>query len=145
MIGLPLSQGAHNLKSLDGRIRCLHSSEPTNRPDQLLQLAMICLHNIVEILHLAVDGVFRALAFLLQLSESDPIRRSPVRVDDGWFLPFLDTPQRLGEEPLRCLGISGRREIKINRVAEFVYRSIEIGPLIARQASNAPPRGGPAP
>lgn len=108
MVGLPLSQGSHNLEPLDGCIRYLHRFEPTNRPYQLLQLAMIGLDNIVEIFHLAVDGVLRALSFLLQLSESDPIRRSPVRVNDGWFLPFLDAPQRLGEKPLRCLGIPGR-------------------------------------
>ena len=145
MIGLPLSQGSHNLEPFDGCIRSFHRFEPTNRPYQLLQLAMIGLDNIVEILHLAVHGVLRALTFLLQLSESDPVRRSPVRVDDGWFLPILDALQRLEEKPLRCLGVSGRREIEINRVAEFVYSSIQIGPLIARQASKAPPRGGPAP
>ena len=106
---------------------------------------MIGLDNIVEILHLAAHGVLRALTFILQLSEGDPVRRSPVRVDDGWFLPILDAPQRLEENPLRCLGIPGRREIEIDRVAELVYRPIEIGPLIARQANKAPPRGGPLP
>ena len=41
MVRLTLSQGAHNLKSLDGRIRCFHRFGPTHWPDQLLQLAMI--------------------------------------------------------------------------------------------------------
>ena len=60
-------------------------------------------------------------------ARATPIGLSHVRVDDGWFPPFLDAPQRLEENPLRCLGISGRREIEINRVAELMTSWLTAG------------------
>ncbi len=58
MVGPPISRSAHNL-TLDGRIRCFHRFEATNRLDQLLQLAMIGPDTIVEILHLVENRALR--------------------------------------------------------------------------------------
>ena len=43
--------------------------------------------------------------------------------------PVPQALQRFAEEPLCCRGVARRREVKVDRIAELVDGSIEVGPL----------------
>lgn len=81
---------------------------------------MFGLNYVVQVVDLPVHKLFRALAFGLQLRDRDPIGRRLVSVDDRWLVPILQAIQSLTEKALGCLGVAGRRQIEVDRVAELI-------------------------
>lgn len=65
----------------------------------------------------------------LQLRNSNAISRGFVGVDGRWLFSVLQFIQGLAEKASGRLGIPGRRQIEINRVAEFVDGLVKIRPL----------------
>src|SRR3546814_1692165 len=53
-----------------------------------------------------------------------------MRISD-WssYLCSSDLSQGLAQEPLRCLGAAGRRQVEIDRVAPLVDCPVQVGPL----------------
>src|SRR3546814_3332485 len=47
----------------------------------------------------------------------------------GRLFPVLQAPQGLAQEPVRCLGAAGRRQVEIDRVAPLVDCPVQVGPL----------------
>src|SRR5699024_10845676 len=45
------------------------------------------------------------------------------------LFPVLQASQGLAQEPLRCLGAAGRRQVEIDRVAPLVDCPVQVGPL----------------
>lgn len=84
---------------------------------------MVTLQPVVEVLHLPVPGVFRQQAFLLQLSDRLAVGRVLVGIDD-LGLPVAAATQRLGQKPLRRLGVAPVGEVKVERRATFVDRAV---------------------
>jgi len=95
---------AHHCETLDCRVSRLQCFEASDRPDQLLQLAVVCLDNVVQILDLAMLRRLGTSALPLELGESGGVGRRVVGVDDARLLPVLQTVQRLAEEALRRRG-----------------------------------------
>ena len=129
--GLALAQRAHHLEALDRGVGRLQRLEPAHGPDQKLELAVVGLDDVVEVFHLPVPRVLRALALGLQLRDGSGIGWRLVGVEHLGLLPLFQSSQRLAEESLRCLGVAGRREIEIDRVPELVHRPVQIRPLAA--------------
>ena len=98
---------------------------------------------------MSVPRVLRAFALGFELRDGAGIVRRLVGVDHLGQFPILQPSQRLSEEPLRRLGVAGRREVEIDRVPELVDRAVQIRPLAADLdvgLVDAPaPRPGPAP
>lgn len=80
---------AHDLEALDRGVGRPERLEAPDRPDELLQLAVVGLNDIVQLLGLPVDGVLRALALRLQLGQRRGVGGRLVRVDDRWLVPVL--------------------------------------------------------
>jgi hypothetical protein len=66
---LSFAQGAHPLETLDRRLSGLHRFETAHRFDPLLQFAVVGLHDVVQIIDLAVLNVLRAPALLFELAD----------------------------------------------------------------------------
>src|SRR3546814_2133393 len=49
--------------------------------------------------------------------------------DLGRLFPVLQASQGLAQEPLRCLGAAGRRQVEIDSVAPLVDCPVQVGPL----------------
>src|SRR3546814_13324712 len=52
-----------------------------------------------------------------------------VGIEGGRLVPVLQASQGLAQEPLRCLGAAGRRQVEIDRVALLVDCPVQVGPL----------------
>src|SRR3546814_7682182 len=52
-----------------------------------------------------------------------------VGIERGRLFPVLQASQGLAQEPLRCLGAAGRRQVEIDRVAPLVDCPVQVGPL----------------
>jgi hypothetical protein len=74
-----------------------------------------------------VPGLFRQQAFLLQLGDRLAVGGVLVGVDD-LGLPVAVAPQRLGQEPLGRLRVASVGEVKVQRVAVLVDRSVQVFP-----------------
>src|SRR5699024_500429 len=57
------------------------------------------------------------------------IARRFVGIERGRLFPVLQASQGLAQEPLRCLGAAGRRQVEIDRVAPLVDCPVQVGPL----------------
>src|SRR3546814_15465906 len=53
----------------------------------------------------------------------------PTLFRSGRLFPVLQASQGLAQEPLRCLGAAGRRQVEIDRVAPLVDCPVQVGPL----------------
>src|SRR3546814_3782420 len=62
-------------------------------------------------------------------SDRCTIARRFVGIDRGRLFPVLQASQGLAQEPLRCLGAAGRRQVEIDRVAPLVDCLVQVGPL----------------
>src|SRR3546814_12713963 len=65
-------------------------------------------------------------------SDRCPIARRFVGIERGRLFPVLQASQGLAQEPLRCLGTAGRRQVEIDRVAPLVDCLLQVGPLAPR-------------
>jgi len=96
--GLPFSQGAHDLKSLDRGIGRFHRLKPAHRFDQLFQIAVVGFDDVVEILDLPVLNILWALTFLLQFPDRLSIASSFISVNLLGFSqslqPFIALPRK---------------------------------------------------
>src|SRR3546814_3827682 len=64
-------------------------------------------------------------AYELRISDwSSDVCSSALRL-----FPVLQASQGLAQEPLRCLGAAGRRQVEIDRVAPLVDCPVQVGPL----------------
>src|SRR3546814_19041570 len=82
------------------------------------------LDHVIEILHLPVGRLPVQLSFALQFGDRCTIARRFVGIERGRLFPVLQASQGLAQEPLRCLGAAGRRQVEIDRVP-LVDRSEE--------------------
>ena len=126
---LAFSQSAPHLKPLDRCIGCFHRLEPAHRFDQLLQLAVIRLDDVVEILDLSVFDVLRALAFLFQFTDRLGVASGFVGVDYSGLLPVFAALHSLAQKAFSRFRIARGRQVKVDGIAEFIDRSIQIRPL----------------
>ncbi len=109
---------------------------------------MIGLDHVIEILHLPVGRLPVQLSFALQFGDRCTIARRFVGIERGRLFPVLQASQGLAQEPLRCLGAAGRRQVEIDRVAPLVDCPVQVGPLaphldvgfIRRQLGSKPRR-----
>ncbi|KCY88280.1 putative transposase [Acinetobacter baumannii 929679-598] len=69
------------------------------------------------------------LSFALQFGDRCTIARRFVGIERGRLFPVLQASQGLAQEPLRCLGAAGRRQVEIDRVAPLVDCPVQVGPL----------------
>src|SRR3546814_6357108 len=92
-------------------------SSDLHRLDQYLELSVIGLDHVIEILHLPVGRLPVQLSFALQFGDRCTIARRFVGIERGRLFPVLQASQGLAQEPLRCLGAAGRRQVEIDRVA----------------------------
>ncbi len=90
---------------------------------------MIGLDHVIEILHLPVGRLPVQLSFALQFGDRCTIARRFVGIERGRLFPVLQASQGLAQEPLRCLGAAGRRQVEIDRVAPLVDCPVQVGPL----------------
>src|SRR3546814_4068277 len=60
---------------------------------------------------------------------SSDLARRFVGIERGRLFPVLQAAQGLAQEPLRCLGAAGRRQVEIDRVAPLVDCPVQVGPL----------------
>src|SRR3546814_246613 len=97
--------------------------------DQYLELSVIGLDHVIEILHLPVGRLPVKLSFALQFGDRCTIARRFVGIERGRLFPVLQASQGLAQEPLRCLGAAGRRQVEIDRVAPLVDCPVQVGPL----------------
>ncbi len=78
--------------------------------------------------HLAPDAGLQApgasLSFAQGSHDFESLDRGIGRGD-----PVLQASQGLAQEPLRCLGAAGRRQVEIDRVAPLVDCPVQVGPL----------------
>lgn len=120
---LSFAQGSHDFESLDRGIGRGDRFETAHRLDQYLELSVIGLDHVIEILHLPVGRLPVQLSFALQFGDRCTIARRFVGIERGRLFPVLQASQGLAQEPLRCLGAAGRRQVEIDRVAPLVgYR-----------------------
>ena len=71
--GLPFPERAHHLETLDRRVGRLQRLEASDRPDQLLQLAVVGLNDVVQVLDLSVLRLPRTFAFRLELGQGGSV------------------------------------------------------------------------
>ncbi len=81
---------------------------------------MIGLDHVIEILHLPVGRLPVQLSFALQFGDRCTIARRFVGIERGRLFPVLQASQGLAQEPLRCLGAAGRRQVEIDRVPRLL-------------------------
>ncbi len=110
-----LAQGSHDFESLDRGIGRGDRFETAHRLDQYLELSVIGLDHVIEILHLPVGRLPVQLSFALQFGDRCTIARRFVGIERGRLFPVLQASQGLAQEPLRCLGAAGRRQVEIDR------------------------------
>ena len=127
--GLTFAQGMHHFEAFDRGVGRSHRLEPAHRADQLFELAVVGLHDVVEIFDLTMLHVARALVFGLQFGQGDSTGRGFVRVDHPWSLPIFQVLQCLAKEAFRRLCIACRRQVEINRVTKFIDRPVKIRPF----------------
>ena len=126
---LSFAQGSHDFESLDRGIGRGDRFETAHRLDQYLELSVIGLDHVIEILHLPVGRLPVQLSFALQFGDRCTIARRFVGIERGRLFPVLQASQGLAQEPLRCLGAAGRRQVEIDRVAPLVDCPVQVGPL----------------
>ena len=130
-LGLPLFEGVHNLKALQGGVGGFHRFEPGRWLDQSFELAVIGLDDVVQILYLPVLHVLQALALGLQFGDGRTVGRRLVGIDlEGVFLIFQPL-ERLAEKALGGLCVARRRKIEIDPAPELVDGTIKINPFAA--------------
>src|SRR3546814_11138014 len=66
------------------------------------------------------------LSFALQFGDRCTIARRFVGIERGRLFPVLQASQGLAQEPLRCLGAAGRRQVVIDRVAPLVDCPVQV-------------------
>ncbi len=76
-----LFRGSNALEVFNGCVGLFQAFDPTNRFDELLELAVITLDHIVQIFHLMVFRPVRQLTLFLRLPDRYAIARSLVRVN----------------------------------------------------------------
>ena len=103
-----LAYRAHDLEALDRGADRLHRLEIAHGPDQQPEFAVVGLYDVVEVLHLPVPRILRALALGLEFRDGAGIVRRLIGVEHLGLLPLLQSSQRLAEASLRSLGIAGR-------------------------------------
>lgn len=126
---LSFAQGSHDFESLDRGIGRGDRFETAHRLDQYLELSVIGLDHVIEILHLPVGRLPVQLSFALQFGDRCTIARRFVGIERGRLFPVLQASQGLAQEPLRCLGAAGRRQVEIDRVAPLVDCPVQVGSL----------------
>src|SRR3546814_8774076 len=84
---------------------------------------------VIEILHLPVGLLPVQLSFALQFGDRCTIARRLVGIERDRLFPVLQASQGLAQEPLRCIGAAGRRQVEIDRVAPLVDCPVQVGPL----------------
>src|SRR3546814_11844525 len=96
-------------------------STPTDTPfpyttlfRSYLELSVIGLDHVIEIRHLPVGRLPVQLSFALQFGDRCTIARRFVGIERGRLFPVLQASQGLAQEPLRCLGAAGRRQVEID-------------------------------
>src|SRR5262245_32154112 len=114
----------HELDPNEGSLGCLERFEPQHEPCHPFYCSVILFHHIIQILHLA-DGDSRAVLLVIAF--------------DGGFIGVTAVNRdRLGEpvaadrllqkpERGRCVPVLG--EQKVNGLAVFIHRAVEIAPL----------------
>lgn len=117
---LSFAQGSHDFESLDRGIGRGDRFETAHRLDQYLELSVIGLDHVIEILHLPVGRLPVQLSFALQFGDRCTIARRFVGIERGRLFPVLQASQGLAQEPLRCLGAAGRRQVEIDRCQQRV-------------------------
>jgi hypothetical protein len=80
---LSLAKRPHHLEALDRCISRLQRFEAADRPNQLLELAVVSLDDVVQILDMSMQRRIRAFAFLLQRGQGDGVGRR--MVPEGHF------------------------------------------------------------
>lgn len=81
------------------------------------------------IFDLLMHQFIRAFAFGLQLRDGNPVGWCFISVDDTLLSPVFQAIQSLPQEALGCFGVARRRQVEIDRVAEFVDDSVKVSPL----------------
>src|SRR3546814_9613182 len=97
--------------------------------DLYLELSVLGLDHVIEILHLPVGRLPVQPSFALQFGDRCTIARRFVGIERGRLFPVLQASQGLAQEPLRCLGAAGQRQVEIDRVAPLVDCPVQVGPL----------------
>jgi hypothetical protein len=121
---LPFLEHVHQFDSDQGVLGCVERFEPQHRPCHPLYSTMVLLDHVIQIFHLADDDV-RAVFF--------------VRALDRGFIGLTAVNRDLFGDPMavdrflqkleRRLLIPMLGEQKINGLAGFIHRTIEIAPL----------------
>src|SRR3546814_4068286 len=123
---LAFAECSHGFELLDRGIGRGDRFETAHRLVQYLELSVIGLDHVIEILHLPVGRLPVQLSFALQFGDRCTIARRFVGIERGRLFPVLQASQGLAQEPLRCLGAAGRRQVEIERVSPlFDCRSEE--------------------
>ena len=119
---LALLEGAHDLEALDGGVGGPQRLKAQSWTYEAFQLAVISLNDVGEVLGLAVLRVLRQAALLFQGGNGGDVTSCGlVGVDHHRPIAGLQTPQRLAQEALGRLGVSGWREMEVDGVAALVY------------------------
>ena len=81
----------------------------------IFELSVIGLDHVIEILHLPVGRLPVQLPSRFNSGDRCTIARRFVGIERGRLFPVLQASQAFAQEPLRCLGAAGRRQVEIDR------------------------------